>query len=102
MTVGQDPVDDPQGLERHPVDFEDLRFQQLGETVIGQDDPELVDHFPAAPLEDVDRHHVTPHRTDPAGYRPQGTGSVGQPQPNQIGGHLIRVRGGCERPISCR
>ena len=100
MPIGQGALDGPEALDGHPVDLEDLRPQQVEEMVPGQPDPQLVDHGAVAPLEDLDGPHVAADRADPAGHRPQRSGSVGQVQSDQVVDHPIRLGRDCVRTVS--
>ena len=100
VAVGQRPVDGPEGLDGHPVHFEDLVPQQVEQVVAGQADPEFVDHRPVVPLEDVDRHHVPADRADPTGHGAERAGAVGQLDADQVVGHGVRVEGNCVGTVS--
>ncbi len=102
MPIGQGAIHRSHRLDDHAIDFQDLVPEQVDEVVAAQADSQFVDHDALVPLEDLDGDHVTAHRADPAGHRPEGAGSVGQLDPDQVVAHDLRLGRHCVHTVSCR
>ena len=76
-------VDHPELLDRRAVDLLDLAGQQLQDVEARQHDGELVDDDALGPLEDVDADDVAADGADAGRDETEGTGPVGQPDPDQ-------------------
>ena len=94
-------VQGPHVLHVDALHLADLGQEQVHQALLGQVHDQFVHGASGAALDDVDADHVAAHRADARGDGSERTGTVGEPDADDEGGHDANVPAPCVEAVSC-